>query len=231
MKPIVLVVMLAMAGTAWGQAVPAAKVTEPSRLVVEAGIGGESGLGYKLPFIKFGGGVEIPLGQRFEAQAFAHYSPTAKEGQAWSRTLQVRGTGIVWVTPNLGATGTLERSWLWSETYSKAAWYPQVGVVWRGTWLDTNLRVYGRYTLPTGGYDAKLGIEAPQLQGPGIRAEAEMLSWLRIYTELDVFHGLRQGNPVCDGTLGDGSQVGIASCGRSGYWTGRTVTGVQFIFR
>jgi hypothetical protein len=217
----VVLAILLCASSAAAQAVPAARVSNPIRLLSDVQIGGEPG--YKLPYIQLGGSVEIPIGNRFEAQFNSTWSPTAKQGTSSGYGFQVQTTEIGWVTQRFGLTGNVRHNWLRTDAYHKQSWEYSAGVVFRA---GDEHRIYLDYLLPYGdrGFNPKTGIEDSHTQGPEIQWEVRMANHWRWIVRGGVYHVLTQGNQLCDGTLGPV----VASCKRGGAISAAATVGFRY---
>jgi len=216
----VFLLILVVTATSRGQTFPAGH-SSSTRWLIDTQIGTASGLGYRLPYIDFGFGVERPIGSRFEVQWRVAWSPTPKEATGDGKSLLLRATAIYW-TRRLGFTANVRNSWLWTSQFDKHDVRYAPGVVTRFHWLDSGQRLYVDYLIPTGGYNQKNGIESSRLTGPEITWEAQISDYVRVTAHYGIYHYLTQGNPLCDGSL-----PGPVTCPRTGGWTGTATTGLR----
>lgn len=197
-----------------------------ARKIMWAEIGTDEGLGYKLPHLAFGVGIEKPIGRRFELQAQGSWSPDKKFGMNDGNSSGVRGRGIVWITPNIGAIAGIGYSHLWTGQYSKGGWTMAAGAVFGIPNIDMRWTV--TYLREVGNGIASDGIETNRTQG--VEVAPEMKMWpigpfgTRLALIFDLLHGLNQGNPQCDGTFS-----GAVTCPRSSWNSGTAAVRFSFV--
>jgi hypothetical protein len=178
-----------------GQEVP---VDPYVRLLLDSEIGSNNQLGYEFPSIAIGPSIEIPLRSRFELQASAAYSPDKKFITNDGQSLRTKGGVVVWATPLVGLTSSVEGSWLWTSQFNKSGWLPSAGVVLRNEYFGPG-RLYISYLFPTGCVWATANnpckTQSNRLQGVQIRPEFRASSHLRFGFEVGIYHFCDQSNP------------------------------------
>lgn len=121
-----------------------------ARILADAEWGSEAGLGYKIPHILLGIGLEKPVGTRWEAQGGVFYSPDRKYITNDGQTAQATGKLLFWPIQRIGITGGLGYTHLWTAQFQKSAWEPSAGVVIRDSINHVPGRIYVAYVFPTG---------------------------------------------------------------------------------
>lgn len=195
-----------------------------TRLMSEFQFGSTEGLGFKFPHLAFGARIEKSVTSKFETDAEILYSPDRKIGLDAGHQITAVTNGIYWTTQRIGVSGGYEHDWLATPDYRKSVTIPALGVVVRG-FSDFPWRLYVNWLIPSGRYDPATGIESSRLTGPDITYEFQLLDHLRFGLRLGIYHGLEQGNPVCDGNAPNPQH--LPSCPRTGYITGQS----SLIFR
>jgi len=205
-----------------------------TRYTGSADVGLDQGLGFEIPTVDLIGGIERPIGRRFELDAAGTYGFTRKaadEPRPNGRTAIVSVTPIIWATPWLGLTGEINCNWLFTTAYNKAACshFPAPGVVFRARPLGLPSRLWLAGVIPSGSIDRKTGIESNRVSGVQFAWEARIghigPADVRLILGLGVYHGYSQGNPLCDGT--DGPPV---TCPRASWTTYTDDTTVRLVF-
>jgi hypothetical protein len=204
----------------------------------------DEGLGYNLPVVRFGLGVEQPIGRHFEVDGFGSYAISHKAVLNNGHTVLVSVTPIVWATSWFGVTGDVRYSHLTTSAYSKGTYLPSSisgipaslgsfivapGIIFRVKPAGLPSRLWIDGVIPTGRINAATGIESNRLSGVEIKWEADMYDVgpfsIRGVINPSFYHGYSQGNPVCDGTNG-----GSITCPRVGWTTYTIGLGVKFVF-
>lgn len=166
-------------------------------------------------------GIEKPIGKRIELQLRDSFSPFEQHSGLGSGHANIlRGAGIWWMSSKFGLNETVERSSYIAGSVSKAGYYMSMGPMFRFILWDSPARLSADYIGQLHNGLSKSGIETSHLQGVAVNLSSRLgckgAMCFRITYELSAGHILSQGNPVCDGTLGNGSQVGFAACPRQG---------------
>lgn len=165
-------------------------------------------------------GLNVPFLHRYELNLQDTYSPYESHiglGQGHANIAQAGG--LVWLGKNIGVQANIEDSGYSVTQVSKTAFYVTGGLVKR-TYL---FGVPTRFGL---GYAQQInngivnGVETSHLQGVYFsidgRPFCSTTMCLRVEEKFTFGHVLTQGNPVCDGTIGNGSQAGLSPCPRTG---------------
>jgi hypothetical protein len=165
-------------------------------------------------------GLYVPFLHRYEFDLQDVYSPYESHvGLGSGHANIASAAGLVWLGKNWGVSTKIEDSGYSVTQVSKTAFYATGGLVKR-------VYVFGVPTRISFGYAQQVnngivnGIETSHLRGAYLgfdgRLYCNSYSCLRIIEQFSIGHVLTQGNPVCDGTIGNGSQVGWGPCPRSG---------------
>ena len=165
-------------------------------------------------------GIEKPFLNRYEVSASDDYSPYEQHvglGNGHSNIAKVGG--IIWFHGNTGFESGVEDSSYSVTDVRKSALYATGGLVYRTYFLSVPTRFSIGYAQQfNNGIDN--GVETSHLRGAYLRMDGTPSVigkvTVRIIEEFTIGHVLEQGNPVCDGSLGNGSQVGLSSCPRTG---------------
>lgn len=206
----------------------------------------DEGLGYNLPVVDFGGGLDQGFGNRFELDSFGAYAVAHKAVIDSGQELVISETPIFWAAHHFGVTGQIRYTHLWTSKYSKGTYLPTLGipasylpslasftyapgVVFRATLAGIPSRLWVDYVIPTGTINAATGIESNRLSGLEGTWEASMWNMgpftLRLTINPAYYHGYSQGDPVCDGTYG-----GPVTCPRASWNTYAVALGAKFVF-
>jgi hypothetical protein len=178
------------------QTVPAAK-RPATRWILDAEIGSEADLGFKMPHIAMGISVERPVARHFELQGLVSYSPDKKYITNDGNSLILKGTGLYWITPTLALTGGLHHSNLWTSQFNKSGWGPSAGIATRTDFWDYPGRFYLEYLLPTGcQWGPSCTMQSNRTEGARIYWETRATPHLRVGFELGFYHFLDQSNPL-----------------------------------
>jgi hypothetical protein len=233
--------ILVLASGVFAQSTPAVKYPTSSQYWVGV-TGGDSfnntNLGIEV-------GLEKPFSKRFAISLTERFLPLeTKRALGTGDANIVRGTTYVWLTPKFGFAANAELSSYSISQVNKATIYVFGGPVWRHTIFGAPARLELDYVgqvdnhyinqflvnhnLQTG------GIEPGQMQGArfalNLRAGCFSNFCVNINEEYSLGRVLTQGNPICDGTIGNGSQAGIASCPRGSGISGSVAASVRFVF-
>jgi hypothetical protein len=218
-----------------------------TRAFIDTQFGSESGMGYKFPHLAVGAGFDHEFHRHsvspdsqgtirkwtsytswFDIEIHGDYSPDHKYGFNRGSVVTGGGFGNIWLTPSFGLTGGSGVSRLQTPAYHKAGLFPQAGVAFRFIGGGFPMRLYVNWIFPTGSYNPATGIEPNRLRGPELFWETQMTPHIAVGLRFGIFKGYSQGNPVCDGTLGNGSQVAILPCPRGTFTQGITVLHFRF---
>ena len=179
-------------------------------------------------------GIEVPVLHRFEFDLRDKFSPYERHtALGTGKANLMSGSGIVWLTKSFGLTATTESSSYSVTQVSKSAVYIYAGPIYRTMWWEFPVRIEGDYIrqASNGLYN---GIETSQLQGGALSADVRLgcagQGCFRLKEQIIVGHVLTQGNPLCDGTLGNGSQVGFSPCPRSSALSGGVSATISWEF-
>ena len=174
--------------------------------------------------------AEVPFGHRWELDPAFSIAPECKSGYGCGYGTDAKIGGIGWLNNRVGVSTTVERSSYWLSSVSKSAWYFSAGPVIRLRAWDTPMRLSFGYARQIANGISN-GVETNHLEGGLFSIDARMGCagpiCGRAKLEIQVGRGLNQGNPVCDGTLGNGSQVGFAPCPRSSAISGGAMVTVS----
>jgi hypothetical protein len=151
--------------------------------------GSNSGLGYKLPHLAVGFGVERSTARHFELQGRVSYSPDRKYITNDGNSLDFKGSGLFWMTPKLALIGSLRRWNLWTSQFDKSGWEPSAGIAIREYGLDYPGRIYLEYLLPTGcQWGASCPIQSNRKQGVEFYWETRIASHVRLGLQFGFYH-------------------------------------------
>jgi hypothetical protein len=190
-----------------------------TRWILDFETGSESGLGYKLPHIAVGTTVERAVGKRLEVQGELFYSPDKKYITNDGNSIKMASTLIVWVTPRIGITSEVSKTYLWTSQFSKSELHPAFGVVIRDHFEGAPGRLYLSYLLPTGcQWGLTCPIQSNRLQGPQGSWEHRISTRLRYGFSMGIYRILNQSNPL------------QPSIPRTREWSGDTHLFVRFEF-
>ena len=166
------------------------------RLIFEGEFGSAAALGYELPSTAFGPSIEVPLGNSWEIQTLALYSPDRKAITHDGQSLKLEGLGIRFLNAKIGVVGGIERDWLWTSQFDKRSLEPSAGIVLRN---DSFGRLYLTSLFPTGCVWATSSnpctIQSNRLQGGEFRQEARLDSHFRLGFRGGVYRFCDQANP------------------------------------
>jgi len=168
------------------------------RLLIGADFGMDNALGYKFPTTSLATGAEVPIGHRFELQAFSDYSIARKVITGDGRSAHVGGSVIAWTSDRIGLFGSAEHSWLWTSQFDKTSLFPSAGIVLRGYSLGPG-RIYLSYLIPTGCVWATSSnpckIQSNRLQGFQFVKEGRLKPRFRWRLGFSVLRFCDQANP------------------------------------
>ena len=201
---------------------------EDAQIVVDAQIGSQAGLGYKVPSTEFGLSFENQYKWN-ETDIRGFYSPDRKvitnDGQSYGASI----VDAVWFSHRIGAFGTLRHNTLLTSQFDKGSFDYAPGVVVALGKTDNPVgRVYVDYLIPSGGINKKTFIESSRTQGPEIDWQFGMGRVGRVGIEAEsligIYHFDEQGDQLCDGTLG-----GPITCPRATHATYTAMLGLRFV--
>ncbi len=191
------------------------------RLLLNTMIGSESSLGYDFPSVSFGPSLEIPVKKRFEFQLSGAYSPDKKNITHNGELASVSGSALAFANRRIGFIAKVERGWLWTSQFDKAALFPSAGIVIRNDYFGHG-RLYMTYTLPTGCVwatpNVPCKIQSNRLQGITLHQDFRSPSNTRWGFETGFYNFCNEANPNQPNT------------GRNCRWgaTARAVVGFEF---
>ena len=163
-----------------------------TRWGVTTTVGTESGLGYHLPYVDLGAGVEHAIRDRMEVQASANYSPTHKYITNDGNSVHLGGRALLWVNDTFALTAGDGETWLRTSQFDKANNFPQFGVAARLWWLGFPSRFYAAYLVPEGKRPTDGSLQSNRLQGISTAIEAQGWSRVRLTTTFNVLTFLEQ---------------------------------------
>lgn len=168
-------------------------------------------------------GIERPIGRHFEADLYERPSPIESHlglGTGFANVAQ--GGGIVWLKSAVALSGSMERSQYAVSSAEKAAYYAQMGPIFRLNLTGAPSRITVQYVRQISNGISSNGTESSHLNGFAFSLESRVscasYACVRLKESFDVGHFLEQSNPVCDGT--DANNLGEAPCPRKGGWSG-----------
>lgn len=192
---VVTIMSLVFCSAAHGQSV---FVDDRPRLLLDTEVGSETALGYKFPSISLGPSLEIPIANRFEFQASGEYSPDKKAITNDGELASVSGSVLGFATQRIGLIASVERGWLWTSQFDKAALFPSAGVVVRNDYFGHG-RLYMTYTFPTGCVWATANnsckIQSNRLQGITLHQDTRSTLHTRWGFETGLYHFCNEANP------------------------------------
>ena len=166
-----------------------------ARFLLDTTVGSETALGYKFPSTSVGTSFELPLGNRFEVQGSASYSPDKKIVTNDGQLSSISASALGFVNQRIGVVASVEKGWLWTSQFDKQALFPSAGIVLRNEYLGSG-RLYITYTFPTGCVWATATnpctIQSNRLQGVSIRQETRSLWHTRWGLETGLYHFCNQ---------------------------------------
>lgn len=180
-------------------------------------------------------GIEAPFLRHYEfdlADTFYPIESHVALGRGMANV--VRGGGHAWIAKHFGFNGAAEYSNYDVTHVSKGGYDALVGPSFRFYgWGDAPVRIDLFYVRELNNGITN-GVETSHLQGVAVRASVRLgctgAVCFRVTDEFAVGHVLEQGNPVCDGTYGNGSQVGFLPCPRTGTVGGSFTASVTLEF-
>ena len=165
------------------------------RLILDGEIGSEEALGYEPPSTAFGPTLEIPLGDSWEVQTRAIYSPDRKAVTHDGNSLKLEGAAVWFLNSRIGIMGKIDRNSLWTSNFDKQTLAPSPGIILR---TETLGRLYFTYLFPTGCAWATptnpCTIQSNRLQGGEFRQELRATSHIRLGFRGGVYHFCDQAN-------------------------------------
>jgi hypothetical protein len=168
------------------------------RLLLDTEIGSESSLGYDFPSISFGPSLEIPVKKRFEFQVSGAYSPDKKNITHNGELASVSGSALGFVNRRIGFIAKVERGWLWTSQFDKAALFPSAGIVIRNDYFGHG-RLFMTYTFPTGCVWATPNVpcktQSNRLQGITLHQDFRSRSNTRWGLETGFYNFCNEANP------------------------------------
>lgn len=196
-------------------------------------VGGSGGESFNNLFIGPVIAVEIPFAKKFEFDSSFEIAPEFKRGYGYGYEDNVTIGGIRWISSKFGFRVSGEQSRYAVTTATKDASFFHIGPIWRGTVAQAPMRLSLEYTRQFHNGISN-GTETSHFNGGqatlDIRTGCAGSVCGRFKLAFQVGHFLNQGNPVCDGTFGNGSQVGFLPCPRSGGVSGGVIMSVSMEF-
>lgn len=169
-------------------------------------------------------GIETTFLKRVQLSLYDIYSPyEVKVGYGQGHANIAAVSVIGWVRPTFGIEGKLENTGYSVTQVSKTANDVLVGVVKKFYLfgVPTRFSTGGVLEINNGIIN---GVETNHMEGGYIKFDGRLYcsntACLRVIEQFDLGHILTQGNPICDGTIGNGSQAGFLPCPRSGAFGG-----------
>lgn len=164
--------------------------------------------------------LEVPSLHRYEIDLKDTFYPLEWHvGLGTGLANVARTGGIAWITSRVGIDGSWERSSYGVTDVSKTAYYTFGGIVFRFIGAGHPVRLRFDYIRQIANGISPDGVETNHVQGVESGLDVRKCTksvCFRLTDEFEFTHILNQGNPVCDGTWGNGLQAGIAPCHRSG---------------
>lgn len=162
-------------------------------------------------------GVEVPF-SRYEVNVLNDFCPYENhKGLGYGKSDILSSTGIVWLKNNFGATFGAENSSYSVTSVSKSGTLLKGGLIKKLYIGDLPSRVSIGYIQQIRNGVVN-GVESSHLKGGYVTIDSRLTcntrACLRTVFDFDIGHTLAQGNPICDGTYGNGSQVGFLPCPR-----------------
>lgn len=176
------------------------------------------------------GAAELPIRRHFEVDLLDNFQPWEYHTALGSGYANLaRANGIIWLNPTVGLLGAVEYSGYSVTTVQKGQYYAYGGPVFRLYVFGVPSRLEFDYINEFKNGISDTGVETGHLQGFRLaltgRVGCEGAVCFRLSEEVDAGHNLTQGNPICDGSDGNGSQAGLLPCPRSSdFGGGATVT-------
>ena len=159
--------------------------------------GSEAGLGFKMPHLATGFGVEQSVGKHYELQGRVAYSPDKKYITNDGSALKMMGTGLYWINQSFALTGTLRHSDLWTSQFVKSSWAPSAGIAIREFGFGYPGRIYLGYLFPTGcEWGPRCPIQSYRTQGAEIYWETRIAPHVRLGILYGFYHLLTQSNEL-----------------------------------
>ena len=169
-------------------------------------------------------GIDPTFLKRVQVSLYDIYSPYEVKVGLGQGHANIASAGLIgWVRPTFGFEGKIEDTGYSVTQVSKTAFDVLGGFV-KKTYLfgvPTRIGAGGVFEINNGIVN---GVETNHMEGAYIRLDGRMYcsstACLRIIEQFEAGHVLTQGNPLCDGTIGNGSQVGFSPCPRKGAFGG-----------
>jgi hypothetical protein len=166
-----------------------------TRLMFDTETGSDSGLGFKMPHLAVGLGVEQSIGKHFELQGRVSYSPDKKYITNDGNSLSMKSSGLYWIKRSLALTGSLRHSNLWTSQFNKSSWAPSAGIAIREDTFGLPGRFYFEYLFPTGcQWGASCPIQSSRTKGAEIYWETRIASHVRLGLRFGFYRILNQSN-------------------------------------
>lgn len=162
-------------------------------------------------------GLEIPI-RRVELDFADSYSPYESHMGLGQGHANIASFGThVWLTSKFGLTGKIEDSGYSVTQVSKTGFYSEGGMSVRTYLGGLPSRIEFGYTQQVNNGIVN-GVETSHLRGAYFGTDTRLgcagFGCFRMSEQFSIGKVLTQGNPVCDGTLGNGSQIGESYCPR-----------------
>ena len=202
------------------------------------------GLGYSLPVVDFGVGLDKSFGSHFEIDTFGSYEIAHKQVLGNGHEILATVIPIIWIDRTVGITGEVIYAHLYTSAYDKGTFLPESisqlapsaesfiitpGVVFRTSPAGLPSRMWLNAIIPTGSINRTTGIESNRESGVQFTWEADMYNvgpfTMRAEIEPSYLHGYSQSNPICDGT-----DPGPVTCPRQGWSTYSIGLAVKFVW-
>jgi len=195
-------------------------IAPPMRAQTRFLVGSSGGISFNNESIGVLAATETPFGANYELDFRDVFSPVESHVALGHGMANVfRTTDILWLNGLIGLTGAIEYSNYDVTHVSKGGYYTFAGPIFRFRLWDAPNRLEFSYIREVAN-GIHNGIETSHLQGVDVYWTARLgcsgPMCFRFSEDFAVGRVLTQGNPVCDGTYGNGSQVGFSPCPRSG---------------
>lgn len=183
----------------------------------------------------FGGSASaaLPFGHRFEALIGESFSPLEAHfpyGTGWSAS--TTAGGVAWLNDKWGIIGDLQYSAYSVTALRKASWYWQSGPAYSLNFFGYPTEISMLYTQQfRNGINAATGVETSHFKGAVVSLSSRIgcagVACFIWTLQVNGGHVLNQGNPICDGTFGNGSQARLSPCPRSASSSGGVAASIS----
>jgi hypothetical protein len=201
-------------------------------------VGADGGSSFSNLFVGPEVAIEVPIGKKVELDLKDVFMPFEEHTALGSGTAnKFEGGGIIWVKKDLGLNGRVDYS-EYNTEIKKSGEYAAFGATVRKSFNEFPVRFTFDYIqeFHNGIFPNNVtGTESPHLKAGEFNLDMRMGCGGKICYRLSfdfmIGHVLTQGNPACDGTLGNtGGNGPNGSCPRTGASSGSFTSSIVLEF-